>query len=90
MLARQRLRHLRKTRFRLLVRLYRTGFSPARSRRKVSDLLPYISSSLPKLGLAQTKRPQLRRAIADVTNVLSSLATCFRDSGRFVMSHLAA
>jgi hypothetical protein len=40
----------RKTRFRPLVRRYRTGFPPARFLRKVSKLFPYISSSsFPKL-----------------------------------------
>jgi hypothetical protein len=39
----------RKTRFRPLVRPYRTGFPPARFQRKVSDQLPFISSSLLKL-----------------------------------------
>jgi hypothetical protein len=39
----------RKTRFRPLVRRYRTGFPPARFQRKVSDQLPFISSSFPKL-----------------------------------------
>ncbi len=47
----------RKTRFQLLVRLYWTGFPPAGSLRKVSKLLPYISSPFPKLGLAQSHRP---------------------------------
>ena len=40
----------RKTRFRPLVRRYRTGFPPEGSLRKVSDLLPYISSPFPKLA----------------------------------------
>lgn len=39
----------RKTHFRSLVRRYRTGFPPARFLRKVSDSLPNISSSFPKL-----------------------------------------
>jgi hypothetical protein len=51
----RRVRYLpqRKTRFRPLVRRYRTGFPPAGFLRKVSDLLPYISSPFPKLCLAQ-------------------------------------
>ena len=38
------------TRFRPLVKLYRTGFPPAGLLRKVSDLHSYISSSSPKLA----------------------------------------
>ena len=51
----RRVRYLarRKTRFRPLVRRYRTGFPPARFLRKVSELFPYISSPFPKLCLAQ-------------------------------------
>ena len=51
----RRVRYLprRKTRFRPLVRRYRTGFPPARFLRKVSKLHPYISSPFPKLCLAQ-------------------------------------
>ena len=44
----------RKTRFQPLVRRYRTGFSPAGFQRKVSESYPYISSSSPKLCLAQS------------------------------------
>ena len=44
----------RKTRFRPLVRRYRTGFPPAGFQRKVSKLFPYISFPFPKLGLAQS------------------------------------
>ena len=46
----------RKTRFRPLVKRYRTGFSPAGFQRNVSKLHPYISFSSPKLDLAQSQK----------------------------------
>jgi hypothetical protein len=58
----RRVRYLprRKTRFRPLVRRYRTGFPPAGFLRKVSVLFPYISSSFPKLlgAMRSTSAPK--------------------------------
>ncbi len=47
----------RKTRFRPLVRRYRTGFPPARFLRKASDLFPTSHSPFPSF-LAQFHRPE--------------------------------
>jgi hypothetical protein len=53
----------RKTRFRPLVGRYRTSFPPARFLRRVSDLLPYISSSSQAL-LGTMKSTEARQQIA--------------------------
>jgi len=63
----------RKTRFRPLVRRYRTGFPPAGFLRKVSKLSPYISSSLPKLCLAQSCRPVSRTQLTLTTHATPAL-----------------
>ena len=49
----------RKTRFRPLVKRYRTGFPPAGFQRKVSKLFNYISFPFPKLDVAQSQQPIL-------------------------------
>ena len=64
----------RKTRFRPLVRRYRTGFPPAGFQRKVSELFPYISFSFPKLGLTQAGWPWRLPARAPTDPYVRTLA----------------
>jgi hypothetical protein len=61
----RRVRYLprRKTRFRPLVRRYRTGFPPAGFLRKVSVMFPHISSSFPKL-LGAMRSTAARKQVA--------------------------
>ena len=62
-LRRDRYLTRRKTRFQLLVRLYWTGFTPARFRERFQSC-DYILSPFPKLSLADSMQPLARRVIA--------------------------